>query len=281
MRLRKDSGDRIVMFLMGLAACCALTLIGCSGSSDSADSTELIDSPSAGDAAAPVVILRPDGWEPPMPTEAAVLADRLLRREDDRLLLDAVELSQLAGEIASVLSSIRDAYPAVGDVTVRMPYAYGELILGLEPLLYDSVASLLDDQTGPVALETGYPQFDSLNNKLGLSVVVDLFSFSRAATFYFSEFLNVPAAAAAYEMVEGIEHAESNAYVGDGPDVDAVNSQGRWFVVLRSAEGDCPAGCIYEELFFFIVDGAAVEMIDRDQALERAEFMNLVMDRSW
>ena len=204
-----------------------------------------------------------------MLTEADILADRLMRREDDSLLLDATERSQLADEIASVLPSIRDAYPAVGDVTVRMPYAYGELILGLEPQLYDSVASLLDDQTGPVILETGYPQFDSFNKRLGLSVVVDPFSFSRAATFHFSEFLNVPAAAAAYEMVEGIEYAESNAYVGDGPDIDAMNSQGRWYVVLRSAEGDCPSGCIYsgciyEELFFFIVDGAAVEMIDRD-----------------
>ena len=269
--MRNDRSDRIVVVFIGLVACCALALMGCSGSSDSS---------AAGDSTAPGV-LPSEGWEPPMLTEAEILADRLMRREVDSLLLDATERSQLAGEIASVLSAIRAAYPAIGDVTARVTYAFGELLVGLEPQLYQAVASLLEDQTGPVTLETGYTGFDSLNGSLGLSVVVNLFPFTRTAIFYFDEYLKVPAAAEAYETVEGIEYAESNAYVGDGPDIDAVNSQGRWYVVLRSAEGDCPAGCIYEELFFFIVDGAAVEMIDRDQALERAEFMNLVTDRGW
>ena len=267
MRVRNDRSDRIVVVFMGLVACCALALIGCSGSSDSS---------AAGDSTAPVV-LPPEGWEPPMLTEAEILADRLMRREGDSLLLDAAERSRLAGEIGSVLSTIRAAYPAIGDVAAHATYAFGELLVGLEPQLYQEVASLLDDQAGPVTLETGYTGFDSLNESLGLSVV-DLL-YSRTTIFYFNEYLNVPATAEAYEMVEGVEYAESNAYVGDGPDIDAVNSQGRWYVVLRSAEGDCPSGCIYEELFFFIVDGAAVEMIDRDQALERAEFMNLVTDR--
>ena len=270
MRVRNDRSDRIVVVFIGLVACCALALMGCSGSSDSS---------AAGDSTPPVV-LPLETWEPPMLTEADILADRLMRREDDSLLLDAAERSQLAGEIASVLSTIRAAYPTTGDVTARETYAFGELLVGLEPQLYQEVASLLDDQTGPVTLETGYTGFDSLNGSLGLSVV-DVFSSSRITIFYFSEYLNIPAVAEAYELVEGIEYAESNAYVGDGPDIDAVNSQGRWYVVLRSAEGDCPAGCIYEELFFFIVDGAAVEMIDREQALERAEFMNLVTERGW
>ena len=273
----------MAMVVIALGACCAVALVGCSGSDDSADSTDLevpgeTESPSA---AAPVVTLSPEDWEPPAPTEAEILADRLLRREDDTLLLDPAERRQLAGEIDSVFSSIRDAYPTLADITVRMPYAFGELLVGLEPDLFDELASLLEGQTGPVSLQTGYADFDSLNASLELSVVVDLFPRFHAATLYFSEYLNVAAAAAAYGMVAGIEYAESNAHVGDGPDTDAVQSDGRWYVVARQAEGDCPAGCIVEELFFFVVDGAAVEMIDSAQALEIPEFMALVMNRGW
>ena len=279
--------DCVVMVLIGLTACCATALMGCSGSGDSADSTESADpevpgetgSPTA--AAAPVVVLSPDDWRPPTPTQADILADRILREEDDSLLLDPTERRQLAAEIDSVLSSIRDAYPAFADITVRMPYAFGELLVGLEPQLFDEVASLLEEQTGPVTLRTGYAAFDSLNADLELSVVVDLFPSFHAVTLYFSEHLNVPAAAAAYGMVDGVEYAESNTYVGDGPDTHAVKSHGRWYVVARHAEGDCPAGCIAQELFFFVVDGAAVEMLDSEQALEIPEFMALVMNRGW
>lgn len=287
MRGQSHFRDCMVMVLIGLTACCATALMGCSGSGDSADSTESANpevpgetgSPTA--AAAPVVVLSPDDWQPPTPTEADILADRLLREDDDSLLLDPTERRQLAAEIDSVLSSIRDAYPAFADITVRMPYAFGELLVGLEPQLFDEVASLLEGQAGPVTLQTGYAAFDSLNADLELSVVVDLFPSFHAVTLYFSEYLNVPAAAAAYGMVDGVEYAESNTYVGDGPDTHAVKSHGRWYVVARHAEGDCPAGCIVEELFFFVVDGAAVEMIDSEQALEIPEFMALVMNRGW
>ena len=273
MRLRKDSGNRIVMFVVGLAACCALVLTGCSASSDSG---------AVGDAAAPVVVLLPDGWEPPAQTEADILADRILRRKDDSLILDMTERTRLAGEIVPVLSSIRDACPVLEDedVTVRMPYAFGKLLLGLEPQLYDTVASLLHAEAGPVTLETGYADFDSLNESLGLSFV-DLFSFSQTATFYFSEYLNIPVAADAYELVEGIQFAESDSYFGDGSDIDAVKSEGSWYVVARRAWGDCPSGCINQELFFFIVDDATAKRVDHEEALDRAEFSGLVMNRGW
>ena len=284
MGFRHDFRDRIVRVVIGLAAGCALALTGCSGSTDSTastDSTDSVDMEVPDAAAAPVVVLRPDGWEPPMPTEAAILADRILRREGDRLLLDETERRQLAGEIVLVLSSIRDAYPQVADIAARTPYAFGELVLELEPQLFEAVVSLLDDQTGPVTLQTGYAEFDSLNETMGLSVVVNLFRRFQTVTFFYSEYLNVPAAAAAYGMLEGIEYAEPNAYVGDGPDLNALESEGRWYMVARRAWGDCPAGCIDEELLFFIVDDTAVEMIDSEGALDIAEFEELVTSRVW
>lgn len=299
----------MTMVVMGLAACCAVALVGCSDDSgdsgDPAGSTEVIDMEvpdeteapleipgetetslevpgemeSPGVGAAAVVVLSPDDWEPAMPTEAEILAHRILSREDDDLLLDPAERDRLADELVAVLSSIRDAYPDVADITARPTHVFGELIVGLEPALFDVVSSLLEEQTGPVELRTGYEQFDSQNATLGLSVVVDLSSSFHGAHFFFSEHLNVPAAAAAYAMVDGVDYAEPNGYAGDGPDIYAMDSQGRWYVVARHAEGDCPSGCIVEELYFFVVDGTAVEMIDKEQAMETAVFMDLVMNR--
>ena len=216
-----------------------------------------------------------------MLTEADILADRILRREDGGLLLDAAQRDDLAREIAPVLSAIRDAYPAVADVTVRAPYAPGELLLTLEPWLFEDVSALLEDPTGPVVLRTGHAAFDALNEQLGLSVVVDMVPISGTVVLYFNEYLNVPAAAAAYAMLEGVEFAESNAYLGDGSDLDAVQSEGRWHVVVRRAWDDCPAGCINEELHFFTVDGADVERTDRAQAMDSAAFSDLVTNRGW
>ena len=308
MTVRYDFRGRIAMIVVWLVACCALALTGCSDASNPRDSSEtappvvapapesdgsgettdpvVVPAPDADtsdgpDEAAAPVVLPPDAWEPPMLAEADILAHRLLRRDDDSLLLDAAERDDLAREIAAVLSRIRDAYPTVADVTVWVDYAFGELLLTLEPGLFEAVAALLDDQTGPVVLRTGHAAFDALNESLGLSAVVDVFSAFRLVTFYFNEYLNVPAAAAAYAALEGIEYADPNAYVGDGPDIDMVKSTGRWYVVARRAWGDCPAGCIYEELDFFIVDGTGVQRIDPAQAMGIAEFRELVTNRGW
>ncbi len=123
------------MIAVRLAAGCALALTGCSDS---------INPGAPGEAAAPVVVIS-DAWEPPTLTEAAILADRLLRREDD--------------------------------------------------------------STNPVVLRTGHSEFDALNARLGLSVVVEMFPISGTVIFYCNEYLNVAAAARAYATMEGIEYA--------------------------------------------------------------------------
>ena len=69
-------------------------------------------------------------------------------------------------------------------------------------------------------------------------------------------------------MLEGTEYAETNAYLGDGSDLAITESGGRWYVVARRFQGDCPSGCSSEELFYFAVNEAAVEMIESKQALQ-------------
>lgn len=225
-------------------------------------------------APAPVVV-HPATWEPPLLSAAAVLADRILRREYGALLLDPTDRRELAAEIAPVLSGIRNAYPELADLTVQAPYAFGQLVLTLETWLFEAVASLVEDQAGRVTLRTGHAPFDALNERLGLSVVLDLFPRFGVVIFYFSEYLNAPAAAALYEAMEGVKFAEPNGRLGDGPDIDMARSEGRWYVVARRARGDCPSGCLYEEFHFFIADDTGVERIEPWQAAAIAEFEEL------
>ena len=118
-------------------------------------------------------------------------------------------------------------------------------------------------ETGQVALHTGHEDFDALNARLGLSAV-ELFPFvGNECVFYFDEPLNVGEAIRVYSMLEGIEYAEANNFLGDGTDIDAVKSQGTWHVAVRRAWGDCPSGCIFHEIVFFTVKNSDVERIER------------------
>lgn len=83
-------------------------------------------------------------------------------------------------------------------------------------------------------------------------------------------------------MVEGVEWAEVNSVLlDDAPDIDAVKSQGIWHVAVRRAWGDCPAGCIFQEIFFFTVKGSDVERIERAQAMDMIQFVDLLKNTGW
>ena len=268
---RYDFKNRIAPLFIGFVAGCVLALAGCSDSLG----------PEVSDESETPTVMPSKLREAPIPREAATLAHRILEDEYGTLLVDTARRDELAREIGHVLSRIREAYPEVADITVREHYRSGALLVGLEPELFAVVSALLEDQTGTGLLHTGYAEFDSLNEQLGLSEVVQAFPTSRIATLYFSEYLNVPAAATAYATLEGIEFAEPDVYVGDGSDIDAATSEGRWYVVVRRAWGDCPAGCTNEELYFFVVSNTDAERIDLAPAMGSAEFRELVMNRRW
>ena len=259
-------GRRGAVNFVGSVAYCALTLAG---------------SGAVGAAGAPVVVRVVDPPARSTPTEAVVLAHRILQRESDALLVDTGQRRELAGEIELVLSRIRETYPTLADMPVRQRYKFGVLILGLDRGLSRAVHVLLPTgqmPTGP--LHTGYEDFDALNARLGLSAV-ELYVGMNVGAFYFDESLNVGEAIRAYEMVEGVELAEDSGSVGDGSDIDAVKSQGIWHVAVRRAWGDCLAGCIYHEIFFFTVKGSDVERIERAQAMDMIQFVDLLKNTGW
>ena len=249
---------------------CALILTGC-GVSPNQEASGAVSAPS---------VVRTDPRESPAAREAAVLADRILRRENDDFLLDARRRRRLFREIERVLARIRDAYPAMAEISVREAHRPGMLLLGLEPDLFEVVFRLFHDARGSAAPRTGHAEFDALNAKLGLRAIRS-FSSTGVVAMYFDERVNIDAARRAYRMMEGVRYAEPDARLGDGSDIEAAKSHETWHVVVRNAWGDCPAGCLYEEMSFFTVESDGVERIEPSRAKDMARFAEILARRGW
>lgn len=207
-------------------------------------------------------------------SDGAIIAAGILTRSSDELLLDSQDLADLTEQVDRVLSLIRNDHPELNRIHARDgPIVFGQLVVGLEPHLEDTIHGLLRESPDTVEFVTGNDAFDSLNARLGLSGVESTYDF---ALLCFSDRLNVPAAAEAYSKVEGIRYAEPDGIVGDGPDADAERKDGTWYVLFRDAWGDCPAGCTGEQLYFFTVTGQEVVEVEEAQATEDADFAELV-----
>ena len=232
-----------------------------------------------GAEAAPVVV-RVDSRKPPKVSEAALLAHRILAREIDDLLFDAKRRRELAREIEGVLKRLRDAYPEVAEISARAAHLPGVLLLGVKPDLMDTVSRLLRGKSGPVKLRTGDAAFDALNAKLGLRAV-RLFRRTGVLLMRLSERANVQAARRAYLKIAGVEYAEADGHLGDGSDIEASKTESVWHIVVRKAWGDCPSGCIYKKMFFFIVRDEKNERIEPARARDMPEFRKILETRKW
>jgi len=223
-----------------------------------------------------------DMWGDSPPTEAAILADRILRRRSDDLLFEVKQRGELIAEIEQILSQIRDAYPAMTEIGVRETHQPRTLLIGLKPDLLEAVSKLANGRGGSAVPRTGHVEFDTLNASLGLQAVEPLSRLPGGPViFHFGEHLNIDAAIRAYTAIEGVEYAEPDTFLGDGSDIDAYKSRGTWNFVARKAWGDCPSGCLYQELFFFTVEGGEVDQIEAAQAMNMAAFAELVATRGW
>ena len=232
-----------------------------------------------GAAPAPMVVragpLKPE----PLP-EATLLAQRILARESEELLLDKKRRSELAHEIEGMLKRLRYAHPEIEKISARAAHLPGVLLLGMKPRLFRDVSRSLAHLKDTVELHTGYRAFDALNAKLGLRAVRP-YRHTGVLVIHLSGNLNVKAARRAYMKIAGVEYAEPDSFLGDDSDIEAAKSGGVWHVVVRKAWGDCPAGCIYKKLFYFTVKDGDVERIEPDRAMENPHFRKILEKRNW
>ena len=225
-------------------------------------------------------VVRIDSQRTPKVSEAVLLAQRVLARETDELLLDAERRRELARELEGVLERLRYAHPEIAKISARAAHLPGVLILGVKSRLFGAVSRILGGKKDPVELRTGNPGFDALNARLGLRAVRP-FRHTGVIVMRLSGRANIEAARRAYLKIAGVEYAEPDAYPGDGPDIEAAKSGGVWYVVVRKAWGDCPSGCLYRKKYFFTVKGGDVERIEPDRATENHEFEKILETRNW
>jgi hypothetical protein len=143
-------------------------------------------------------------------------------------------------------------------------------MVGLDPKLFEVLRL-----AGNTDVETGYARFDKLNNELGLAGLQT--SYGGGGTLLcFGEQINVPAAAAAYEDVDGVEYAERNGYGYAGEtipnDIEATKEGDTWYVVLRES------GVMFADptaVYFFTVSGDIVTELASAEAASSTAFARL------
>ncbi len=219
--------------------------------------------------------------------EAPVVTHGTLERtsEADPLILTRRDFlgHSTINEIARVLAVIRSAWPEMAEVNARPRWEPGRLILRLEPSLFKAVSLGLPEEEGVSApFCTGHPEFDALNVAVGLRAV-EIFplEYVLAVEITFDPREHVFSAGASYEKIEGVIYARPNFMRGDGSDIEVLRADGKWYVVFRKAWGDCPAGCIFSELNFFVEHKGDVKRIDPERAAEIEEFAKILAERRW
>jgi membrane-associated protease RseP (regulator of RpoE activity) len=210
-------------------------------------------------------------------SDATIIASGILSRGSQELLFDSQEFAALSEELERVLGLIRNAYPAVESIHAHDRYVAGQVVLGVEPPLEKAIQDAVASQPGATGLVTGQTAFDALNAQLG--GVRGLHTEGLQEYGYLllclDELVNVRPASVAYSELEGVRNASPNQLMGDGPDIDALRDGNTWYVVFRDAWGDCPMGCIYEELTFFTVAGDEVTAVEPAQAAVDPKFASL------
>lgn len=127
---------------------------------------------------------------------------------------------------------------------------------------------------------TGHAAFDSLTGVLGLRAALT-YPALGVVVLRLDERANVAAATRAYGAIDGVAYAEPDHALGDGPDIEAAKAGETWHVVVRRAWGDCPAGCIHDDLWFFSVAGERVRRVELAQARGVEPFATLLAARGW
>ena len=216
--------------------------------------------------------------------DPVILARRVIIRSDNETGSGIPDFPgySLIDDIERVLGLIRVVSPEMAEVNARPKWEPGTLILGLEPSLFEAVSVGLPEEGVSGPLCTGHPEFDALNAAVGLRGVEILpFEYALAIVIRFHPREHVYSAAISYHGIKGIIYAQPEFMLGDGSDIEVLWSDGKWYAVFRRAWGDCPSGCIFSELHFFVEHEGDIERIDPERAEQIGEFAQLLAERGW
>ena len=146
--------------------------------------------------------------------------------EESRLRDRCVDVDSGAG-LSPVLAATRADWPEFREITARMPYQPGVLLVGLEPPLAKLVLLRLAEEGASGRFLKGLRVFDKTNRYLGLRGVRSFRSLPGTFTFWFDPCVDEPRAAKRYRSLRWVRYAEPNRLLGDGSDLHAFWDGGR------------------------------------------------------
>ena len=149
--------------------------------------------------------------------------------------------AELASAVGEDLRLLREDFgvtvPEVLDIYYRAPWAPTDLLL------------IADEPTARSIRNGDYSDWNDLNATLDMREVDDLRNDSFALRF--GRPLHPCRLRELYASLPGVLLAEPNGIVGDGSNLYAWEHEGMLTYLFRKAWGDCPAGCIYDEFWYF------------------------------
>lgn len=165
----------------------------------------------------------------------------------------------LTKDLATIRARYDDAIDAVS-ISFHPPWAPSQVIVGFTA---DAVRRIREET---------FFEFYALGDSFELAEI-DTSRFSRPsppwAVLSFAGRRHPERMSEAYAALEGIMWAEPNHYVGDWPNVYPWKLGDTRTYLFRKAAGDCPAGCIQSEFFYFrVTDGALAPRAARPRSTE-------------
>lgn len=151
--------------------------------------------------------------------------------------------NQVLRELVAIRSTFGDTFEMVNRITFWPPWMVSYLLLAF----HDSTAR---------QIEAGeYEAWDELNEKYHVSEIKTEGIKHGFVSLVFEGTLNPFRLAEQYAVLPGARYAEPNYLDGDGPNVYARQTEGEITYLFRYAHGDCTAGCIYNEYWYFVFEG--------------------------
>lgn len=215
--------------------------------------------------------------EVPSRSESEILASQILIRQGSDGFRLPDQLQQLSTEIQHVLQLVRESKPSVANVSVTEDYSPGIVIVTPQPGFLKHVQSMVGSGAESVPLSSGSLKFDQFNMKFGL-FAVSVFSQLGVMILYYDPGVNPQFVSflLASRFNDHIKSAEPDYYLGEKSAIKVSKAGENWNILVRRAWGDCPSGCINQELNFFMINENRVKSIPLEEAQTLSEFVKLM-----
>ncbi len=152
----------------------------------------------------------------------------------------------LIQKFQSDIALIKTAYPEIKDI-----HKYYDWIPGTITIWFSDTASLKYQNNQ-------LPEFDSLNNALGIVEIIELNSLKEIQLIFSKEY-NPIFLIPLYNDISGVRPSlVDSGYNFSGTNISYKNE----IYTFEQGWGDCPAGCIYAHFWDFKVEGGAVTLLD-------------------